>query len=71
MTYRVPKFQVFQDKAGEWRWRLRAANSQIIAVSGEGYKQENTARNAARRVTNLVRATSPRYLLADIETRKG
>ncbi|HEV2296853.1 MAG TPA: DUF1508 domain-containing protein [Tepidisphaeraceae bacterium] len=31
------KFQIFQDKSGEYRWRLRAANGQIVATSGEGY----------------------------------
>ncbi len=32
-----PKFEVYKDKAGEFRFRLKAANGQIIAV-GEGYK---------------------------------
>ena len=32
-----PKFEVFNDKAGEFRFRLKATNGQIIAVS-EGYK---------------------------------
>jgi len=31
-----PKFEVYQDKAGEFRFRLKAANGQIIATS-EGY----------------------------------
>lgn len=30
-------FQVYQDKAGHWRWRFRANNGQILADSGEGY----------------------------------
>lgn len=32
-----PKFEMYQDKAGEYRFRLKATNGQIIAVS-EGYK---------------------------------
>ncbi len=32
-----PKFEVYTDKAGEYRFRLKATNGQIIAVS-EGYK---------------------------------
>lgn len=32
-----PKFEVYMDKAGEFRFRLKATNGQIIAVS-EGYK---------------------------------
>ena len=31
-----PKFEVYQDKAGEFRFRLKARNGQIVAV-GEGY----------------------------------
>ena len=32
-----PKFEVYTDKAGEFRFRLKARNGEIIAVS-EGYK---------------------------------
>lgn len=31
-----PKFEMYQDKAGEYRFRLKARNGQIIAIS-EGY----------------------------------
>ena len=34
-----PKFEVYVDKAGEFRFRLKANNGQIIAV-GEGYKSK-------------------------------
>jgi len=36
-TEKHPKFEVYTDKAGEFRFRLKATNGQIIAVS-EGYK---------------------------------
>ncbi len=36
-TEKHPKFEVYVDKAGEYRFRLKATNGQIIAV-GEGYK---------------------------------
>ena len=32
-----PKFEVYTDKAGEFRFRLKATNGQVIAT-GEGYK---------------------------------
>ncbi len=32
-----PKFEMYKDKAGEFRFRLKATNGQIIAT-GEGYK---------------------------------
>ena len=31
------KFEVFRDARNEYRWRFKAANGQIVAVSGEGY----------------------------------
>jgi uncharacterized protein YegP (UPF0339 family) len=30
--------EVYTDRAGEWRWRIRVVNSNIVADSGEGYK---------------------------------
>jgi len=30
-------YQLYQDASNQWRWRLQAANSRIIANSGEGY----------------------------------
>ncbi len=39
-----PKFEMFQDKAGEFRFRLKARNGQIIAVS-EGYTTKASCEN--------------------------
>ena len=39
-----PKFEVYTDKAGEFRFRLKARNGQIIAV-GEGYKKKTSCLN--------------------------
>jgi uncharacterized protein YegP (UPF0339 family) len=36
-TAKHPKFEMYEDKAGEFRFRLKATNGQVIAVS-EGYK---------------------------------
>jgi len=38
------KFELFTDKAGEFRFRLKAGNGQIILAS-EGYKQRASAEN--------------------------
>ena len=32
------KFEVYKDKAGEFRWRLKATNGAIMATPGQGYK---------------------------------
>ena len=39
-----PKFEMYTDKAGEFRFRLKATNGQIIAVS-EGYKAKDSCLN--------------------------
>ena len=36
-TVTNPKFEMYKDKAGEFRFRLKARNGEIIAT-GEGYK---------------------------------
>lgn len=46
-------FQVGEDKAGEWRWRLKAANGKIIATSGEGYKHKGDCLHAIELVVGL------------------
>lgn len=36
-------FEIYKDKAGEWRWRLVADNAKVIADSGEGYVEKRDA----------------------------
>jgi len=33
----MAKFQMYKDRKGEYRWRLRADNNETIADSAEGY----------------------------------
>ena len=44
-----PKFEVYMDKAGEFRYRLKATNGQVIAV-GEGYKSKPSVMNGIESV---------------------
>ena len=44
-----PKFQVYEDKAGEFRFRLTARNGEIIATS-EGYKTKASCLNGIESV---------------------
>lgn len=46
---KMPKFEVYVDKAGEFRFRLKASNGQIIAVS-EGYKAKASCLNGIESV---------------------
>jgi hypothetical protein len=48
------KFELYNDKAGEFRFRLKAGNGQIILAS-EGYKQRASAENGI----DSVRTNAP------------
>ncbi|MGI9394731.1 MAG: YegP family protein [Boseongicola sp.] len=43
------KFEIFKDKAGEFRFRLKASNGQIILAS-EGYKAKTSCKNGIESV---------------------
>lgn len=49
-TGSLATFQLFEDRAGEWRWRLRHRNGNVIAASGEGYTTKANARKGLRSV---------------------
>ncbi len=48
------EFEVYEDNAGEFRWRLRGGNNQIMADSGEGYESRGGAANAVDRVRDYL-----------------
>jgi hypothetical protein len=48
-------FELYKDKKKEYRWRLRHSNGQVIADSGEGYKEKAGAKNGI----NSVKENAP------------
>ena len=48
-TITHPKFEMYQDKAGEYRFRLKARNGEIIGVS-EGYTTKANCVNGVESV---------------------
>lgn len=48
-TEKNPKFEIYKDKAGEFRFRLKATNGQVIAVS-EGYTTHAACENGVESV---------------------
>lgn len=48
-TVTNPKFEVYEDKAGEFRFRLKARNGEVIATS-EGYKAKASCLNGVESV---------------------
>ncbi len=52
------KFEIYQDHASRYRWRLVAPNSRITADSGQGYESRSAARSAAETVRSEVGSAS-------------
>ena len=48
-TQTNPKFEIYKDKAGEFRFRLKARNGEIIAAS-EGYVKKDSCKNGIESV---------------------
>jgi uncharacterized protein len=46
----MASFELYQDTQQQYRWRLKAGNGEIIAVSGEGY---TTKANAEAGITSV------------------
>ena len=53
-TEKNPKFEIYQDKKGEYRFRLKARNGEIIAT-GEGYVAKASCLNGV----DSVRRNAP------------
>jgi uncharacterized protein YegP (UPF0339 family) len=51
---RLPKFKVYRDDKGEYRWTLYSTNGRVLADSGEGYKKYAGALKAIDKVTDAV-----------------
>ena len=57
------KFEMYKDKAGEFRWRLRHQNTEIIA-SGEGYTTKANCLNGILAQRLIPSADKKRRVLA-------
>ncbi|WP_158853515.1 DUF1508 domain-containing protein [Halorhabdus sp. CUG00001] len=47
-------FEIYEDNAAEYRWRLSSTNDRIVADSGEGYTERSEAADAVERVENYA-----------------
>ena len=56
-----PQFEITKDAAGEYRFRLRAPNGEIIAVS-ESYKSKSGCQNGIE----SVRENAPKAVIEDL-----
>lgn len=42
------RWEIYKDKAGEWRWRKIASNGQIVGAATEGYRNKADCLSNAR-----------------------
>ena len=56
------KFEVYQDKGGKYRFRLKASNGQVIA-SGQGYASKESCLHGI----DSVRKNAPEATVVDVE----
>ena len=52
------RFELYQDAANLWRWRLYAANNEKIASSGESFSSKSAAKAGAEAVKRVA-GTAP------------
>ncbi len=48
-------FELYEDAAGDWRWRLRHHNTEIIADGGQGYASKQRCKQGIRSVRQNAR----------------
>jgi len=56
-----PQFEITKDTAGEYRFKLRAPNGEIIAVS-ESYKSKDAYKNGIE----SVKENAPKAIIQDL-----
>lgn len=60
-------FELYQDTASEWRWRLVAGNGNILAVSAEGYDTKAGAESCITVVRKVNGRTKTQLLPAGVD----
>jgi uncharacterized protein YegP (UPF0339 family) len=56
-----PKFQIYSDASGRYRWRLKDSEGEKVASSADSYSSKPEARLAAQ----LVKDTAPDAVIED------
>ncbi len=56
-----PRFEIYKDASGKFRFRLRAANNEIIAVS-EAYESKDGCENGVA----SIKENAPKAIIQDL-----
>jgi uncharacterized protein YegP (UPF0339 family) len=59
-------FEIYKDAAGEFRWRMKAANGQVIATGGQGYKAKADCRHGI----DIVQKEAATAKVEEVETKE-
>lgn len=59
------RFELYRDRAGQFRWRLVHANGRVVADSGQGYASKQKAVQGIR----SVKANAPGARIVEPEPR--
>lgn len=57
------KFELYKDKGGEYRFRLKAGNGEVIALASEGY----SSKASALKGIESVRKNAPEAAVVEVE----
>ena len=61
-------FEVYEDRAGKWRWRLVHDNGNVLADGGQGYSSKRRAVDGIESVrTNAPEAPIEEHSVTEIE----
>lgn len=55
-------FEIYNDAKGEFRWRLKAGNHEIVATGGEGYKTKQGCQKGIDSVKKITADTEVKDL---------
>jgi uncharacterized protein YegP (UPF0339 family) len=56
-------FEIYKDKAGEYRWRLKTAGGDVLAVPEDAYKNQADAKRAVESIRKNVKKLKAEYSL--------
>jgi uncharacterized protein YegP (UPF0339 family) len=51
------RFELYRDGIGQWRWRLRVQNGNVVADSGEGYARREDCEHGIALVKRSAEAS--------------
>jgi uncharacterized protein len=65
-------FELYEDNAGKWRWRLVYANGNIIADSAQGYSSKRRAKQGIESVkTNAPDSSFEKHIVRELDDPVG